>query len=365
MSKFSSWLCVIIVAVFGVAVSGSESKIGIYELKRGDFSLKVTNFGARIISVVLPDQNGKAVDIVLGYESIKDYLNDTRYFGAIVGRVANRIGGAQFTLNGIHYKLDANENQNMLHGGKKGFSQQIWKVEEYVKSEANPYIVLAYYSLDGEEGFPGNLHVRVTYVLLDSYNLRVIMEAEGFDKATPVNLAQHSYWNLGGHNSGDVLSDEVQIFASHITPVNQQLIPTGQISPVKGTPYDFLQSHKIGSQMKKGLPEGYDINYALDGRDDEEEDEEELKLAVIAHSKKTGIGMKISTSAPGVQFYTANYLSNVTGKGGYIYQAHAAYCFETQGFPDSVNHPNFPSQIINPGEVYTHYMLYEFKIKHD
>lgn len=226
-----------------------------------------------------------------------------------------------------------------------------------MKDEANPFIVLAYYSHEGEEGFPGNLLVRVTYALLDYHKLSVIMEAEAFNKATPVNLAQHSYWNLGGHNSGDVLSDQVQILASHITPVNNQLIPTGEISPVKGTPYDFLQSHKIGSQIN-GLPNGYDINYALDGGEDEE-----MKLAVIAHSKKTGIGMKISTTAPGVQFYTANYLKNVTGKGGYIYQAHAAYCFETQGFPDSVNHPNFPSQIINPGEVYTHYMLYEFKTK--
>lgn len=363
MSKLSFLLGLIIATAFGVVVNGSESGLKIYELKKGDFSMKVTNFGARIVSVVLPDKNGKPADVVLGYDSVKAYLNDTAYFGAIVGRVANRIAGAQFTLNGVHYKLDANEKQNMLHGGKKGFSQLIWKVEEYVKDEANPFIVLAYYSPDGEEGFPGNLLVRVTYALLEPYKLSVIMEAEALNKATPVNLAQHSYWNLGGHNSGDVLSDEVQIFASHFTPVNKQLIPTGKISPVKGTPYDFLKPHTIGSQIN-GLPSGYDINYALDtGGDDEDEDD--VKVAVVAYSKKTGIGMKISTSAPGLQFYTANYLKNVTGKGGYVYHAHAAYCFETQGFPDSVNHPNFPSQIINPGDVYTHYILYEFKTKHE
>ncbi|XP_027073463.1 aldose 1-epimerase-like [Coffea eugenioides] len=359
MSRLSFLLGLIIATTFRVVVNGSEGGLEIYELKKGDFSLKVTNFGARIISVVLPDKNGKPADIVLGYDSVKDYLNDTAYFGAVVGRVANRIGGAQFTLNGVHYKLDANEKQNMLHGGKKGFSQLIWKVEEYVKDDANPFIVFAYYSLDGEEGFPGNLLVRVSYALLEPYKLRVIMEAEALNKATPVNLAQHSYWNLGGHNSGDVLSDEVQIFASHFTPVNNQLIPTGKISPVKGTPYDFLKPHTIGSQINQ-LPSGFDINYALDGGGDEDND---MKVAVIAHSKKTGIGMKISTSAPGLQFYTANHLKDVTGKNGYVYQAHAAYCFETQGFPDSVNHPNFPSQIVNPGDVYTHYILYEFKTK--
>lgn len=226
-----------------------------------------------------------------------------------------------------------------------------------MKEEANPFIVFTYYSLDGEEGFPGNLLVRVTYALLEKYKLSVIMEAEALNKATPVNLAQHSYWNLGGHNSGDVLSDEVQIFASHFTPVNNQLIPTGEISPVKDTPYDFLKSHGIRCSINR-LPIGYDINYALDG------DKEGVKVAVIVHSKKTGIGMKITTNAPGVQFYTANYLSNITGKGGYVYQAHAAYCFETQGFPDSVNHPNFPSQTVNPGNVYMHYMLHEFEIEH-
>ncbi|XP_027162728.1 aldose 1-epimerase-like [Coffea eugenioides] len=361
MSKLSFLLCLILATIFVVVVNGSESEVGIYELKKGDFSLKVTNFGARIISLVLPDKNGKPTDVVLGYDSVKEYLNDTQYFGAIVGRVVNRIGGAQFTLNGVHYKLDANEKPNMLHGGRKGFSLLTWKVEKYVKDKANPFIVLSYYSPDGEEGFPGNLLVRVTYALLEPYKLSVIMEAEALNKATPVNLAQHSYWNLGGHNSGDVLSDKVQIFGLHYTPANKQLIPTGEILPVKGTPYDFLKPHKIQSQMKGlpsgGTPSGYNVNYALDeGKD------HKLKLAAIAYSKKTGIGMMISTSAPGLQFYTANYL-NVTGKGGYVYQSHAAYCFETQGFPDAVNHPNFPSTIVNPGDLYVHNMLVEFKIK--
>ncbi|CAI9109656.1 OLC1v1009518C2 [Oldenlandia corymbosa var. corymbosa] len=365
MSKFSFlFFCLIITVVsFGGIVNGhGGSKVGIYELKRGDFTVKLTNFGARIMSVVLPDRNGKPADVVLGYDSIKEYLNDSRYFGAIVGRVANRIGGAQFTLNGIHYKLDANENQNMLHGGKRGFGQVTWKVEQHVKDGPNPFIVLSYYSFDGEEGFPGNVFVTVTYALENPYKLRVIMEAEALNKATPVNLAQHSYWNLGGHNSGDILSDEVQIFASHYTPVNKQLIPTGKILPVKGTPYDFLKSHKVGSMINElSDTMGYDINYALDDCDNEED--EDMRLAAVVYSNKTGIEMKISTSAPGLQFYTANYVHNATGKGGYVYQPHSAYCFETQGFPDAVNHPNFPSTIVNPGHVYTHYMLYEFQIK--
>lgn len=241
-------------------------------------------------------------------------------------------------------------------GGTKGFSQQIWKVRKHQKN----VITLSYHSSDGEEGFPGGLDVSVTYALIHPYNLKVTMKAKALNKATPVNLAQHSYWNLGNHNSGDILSDRIQILASHITPVDKQLIPTGEISSVKGTPYDFLEPHVIGSKIH-GLRKGYDINYALDGHDDEEK-KKKMKLAAVVKSEKSGREMKLYTDAVGVQFYTANYVSNVKGKGGYIYEAHAALCLETQGFPDSVNHPNFPSQIVNPGETYAHHMLFSFSI---
>ncbi|KAJ0100178.1 hypothetical protein Patl1_22149 [Pistacia atlantica] len=333
-----------------------DKKIGIYELKKGNMSLKFTNWGATIISVFLPDKNGKIDDVVLGYDSVDDYKNDTVYFGAIVGRVANRIGGAQFKLNGTVYKLVANEGKNMLHGGKIGFSDVVWNVKKHKNEGPAPYIVFEYHSFDGEEGFPGNLHVRVTYALSGDNQLTVKMKAKAENKATPVNLAQHTYWNLGGHTSGDILSEEIQIFASNYTPVDSDLIPTGQIVTVKGTPFDFLNSHAIGDYINK-LPKGYDINYALDGGKGKN-----MKVVAIVIDKKSGRKMELTTNAPGVQFYTGNLLKEVKGKGGFIYRAHAALCLETQHFPDSVNHPNFPSTIIAPGKTYKHIMVYKFSI---
>ncbi|KAK3036667.1 hypothetical protein RJ639_030236 [Escallonia herrerae] len=359
MLKISFLFC-FIVALFVFVVNGSvhEQEVGIYELKKGNFSVKFTNWGATIISLVLPDKTGKLADIALGYDSIKEYMNDTTYFGAIVGRVANRIGGAQFTLNGTHYKLVANEGKNMLHGGPKGFSDVVWKVKTHEKDGQSPCITFIYHSADGEEGFPGNLLVRVTYALTGPYKLSVKMRAKALNKATPVNLAQHTYWNLGGHNSGDILSDDIQIFASHVTPTDKNLIPTGNIVSVKGTPYDFLSPHPIKSKIN-GLPMGYDINYVLDSN----RGDYRMKPAATVHHKKSGRVMELSTNAPGVQFYTGNYIKDLKGKGGYVYQAHAGLCLETQGFPDSVNHPNFPSQIVTPGKTYKHNMLYSFSIK--
>ena len=358
MSNLSVLFCFIIV-VFGVAVNGLASKeeVGIYELQKDEFTVKFTNWGASIISLILPDKEGELGDVVLGYDSVKTYMNDSTYFGAIVGRVANRIGGAQFTLNGIHYKLDANEGKNMLHGGKKGFSDVVWKVKNIEKDGQSPNITFTYHSTDGEEGFPGDLLVTVTYILSGFYNLEVVMEAKALNKATPVSLAQHSYWNLGGHDSGDILSEEIQIFASQITPVDKSHIPTGKIATVKDTPYDFLKPHTIKSKFNE-LPNGYDINYVLDG-----DKSNKLKPVAVVHDKKSGRVMKLSANKPGVQFYTGNYIKDLKGKGGYVYQAHAGLCLETQGFPDSVNHPNFPSQIVAPGKTYKHVMLYEFSIK--
>ncbi|KAL0350913.1 UNVERIFIED_CONTAM: Aldose 1-epimerase [Sesamum radiatum] len=250
---------------------------GIYEIKKGDFSVKVTNYGARILSVVLPDKNGKLADVVLGYDTIKEYMNDTGHFGAIVGRVANRIGGAKFTLNGTLYKLDANEG-----------------------NKHTPWV-------------SGDVLASVTYALIEPYKL--------------------------------------SLFASHITLVDDKLIPTGKIVPVKSTPYDFLEPHVIKgpiSQLPKGS-KGYDINYVVDGPKGQK-----MKPVAVVYNKKSGRIMKLSANAPGVQLYTGNYISGWKGKGGYVYQSHAALCLETQGFPDSVNHPNFPSQIVNPGKTYEH-----------
>lgn len=355
MAKVSLSCFFLLLGFLFVNINGSKEtkEVGVYELKRGDFSVKLTNYGATVLSIILPDKHGKLADVVLGFDSVKGYeeQNPKKYFGAIVGRVANRIGGAQFTLSGTDYKLPANDGNNTLHGGPEGFSSVIWTVKSYRKDS---HITFTYDSFDGEEGFPGNLSVTVTYILIQTNKLGVKMEAKALNKATPVNLAQHTYWNLGGHTSGDILSHKLQLFASRITPVDPQLIPTGIIVTINGTAYDFLEPREIGSQINK-LPDGYDVNYVLDS-----DSRVHLKKAAVVQESVSGRKMEIWTNAPGVQFYSGNMLHNVTGKGGFVYQEHAGLCLETQGFPDSVNHLNFPSQIVNPGQTYKHVMVYRF-----
>ncbi|KAL8160955.1 hypothetical protein V2J09_012444 [Rumex salicifolius] len=321
-------------------------EVGIYELKKGDLSLKLTNYGATLISLQIPDKNGKFDDVVLGYNSVKDYYNDSTYFGAVVGRVANRIGGAQFTLNGVRYKLKPNQGKNMLHGGVKGYSRVVWSVEKYSPKGRSPYITFAYHSYDGEE--------------VRDKELLVQMSAKALNKATPVNLAQHTYWNLGGQNSGNILSHKVQIFGSKITPVDKTLIPTGEFMPVKGTPYDFLKPRTVGSRIGK-IPGLYDINYVLDvgqGRN-----ASSLKHAAVVEDTKSGRRFELWTNEPGVQFYTGNYLVDVAGKGGSVYGPNAGLCLETQDYPDAVNQPSFPLEIVSRGETYVHYMLFKFSAR--
>lgn len=239
----------------------------------------------------------------------------------------------------------------MLHGGPRGFSEVIWKVKSH---EVNSHITFTYNSLEGEQGFPGDLGVSVTYMFVGENNLVVKMKAKPLEKATPVNLALHTYWNLGGHSSGDIFSHKLQLFGSHVTPVDDRLIPTGKITPVTGTPYDFLQPREIGSKFKE-LPDGYDINYVLDNPNPEH-----LKKVAVVSESVSGRKMELWTNKPGVQFYTSNMLGKVTGKDGFVYSNYAGFCLETQGFPDSVNNPNFPSQVVNPGETYNHVMVYRF-----
>ncbi|XP_031097608.1 aldose 1-epimerase-like [Ipomoea triloba] len=338
-------------ALAGLVVSVQDAEF--YLINKRDFSVKLTNYGARVVSVILPDKNGKLTDVVLGYDTTMEYENDESNFGAIVGRVANRIGGAQFTLNGTLYKLIANDGNNTLHGGPKGFSKVYWKVKKHEES----YITFTYHSLDGDQGFPGDVIADVTYSIKENpYKLIVKMNAKAVNKPTPVNLAQHNYWNLGGHDSGDILSEKLHIFASQITPVDSDLIPTGQILPINNTAYDFLEPRQVGPQMAK-LPEGsrggFDINYAIDGY----EDVGKRKMVAEVYDERSGIGMEIKASgAAGVQFYTANHLQGVKGKGGAVYESHGALCLETQGFPDAVNHPNFPSTIVTPEHPYHHTM---------
>ncbi|CAK7337086.1 unnamed protein product [Dovyalis caffra] len=330
--------------------ASKNQNIEIYELRKGDFSIKLTNYGATVVSVILPDKNGKLDDVVLGFDSVDDYKNDTTYFGAIVGRVANRIGRAQFALNGTVYKLVPNDGRNMLHGGPEGFSEVVWDVD----SHDDDHITFTYNSFDGEEGFPGDVSVSVTYMILKTNKLAVKMWAKPLNKPTPLNLALHAYWNLGGHNSGDILSHTIQLFGSKVTPVDEELIPTGEIVNVKDTPYDFHQAREIGSMLNE-LPDGYDINYVLDDLNPGH-----FKKVAVVQESVSGRKLELWTNQPGVQFYTSNMLDNVKGKGGFVYAKHAGICLETQGFPDAVNHPNFPSQIVNPGEIYQNIMIYRF-----
>ncbi|XP_073126541.1 uncharacterized protein [Henckelia pumila] len=348
-------LCCFFVLILGFALGNvckGDEEIGVYELKKGHFSVKITNYGATVLSVIVPDRHGKLDDIVLGFESIDGYKNDSTYFGALVGRVANRIGGAQFTLDGKVYQLPANDHGNTLHGGTRGFSDVVWTVYEHVK---HSHLTLTYDSHDGEQGFPGDLSVMVTYMLIGRNKLGIKMQARPLNKATPVNLASHTYWNLAGHDSGDILSHIIKLYASSITPVDEKLIPTGKITPVKDTPYDFLEPRTIGSKFSE-LPDGYDINYVLDVTGGGKH----FTKAASVYDEKSGRKMELWTDKPGVQFYTSNMLPDTVGKNGALYKKYAAFCLETQGFPDSVNHPNFPSQIVNPGEKYRHVMVYRF-----
>ncbi|KAL3528351.1 hypothetical protein ACH5RR_007673 [Cinchona calisaya] len=326
-----------------------DNYINVYELRKGNLSVKITNYGATVLSVIHADKTGKLDDLVLGYPTIDGYKTDSTYFGGLIGRVANRIGGAKFTLGGVEYTLPANDHGNTLHGGKIGFSDVIWDVISY---QSNRHLSLHYHSKDGEQGFPGTLDVYVTYIINGPNGFAIKMQATPVDKPTPVNLASHTYWNLAGHGSGDILSHNIQLFASKITPVNEKLIPTGKIVPVEGTPYDFLESRSIGSKFKE-LSDGYDINYVVD----QVANRHLHKVAMVKESK-SGRKMELWSNQPGVQFYTSNMLNDTQGKDGAIYHRYGGLCLETQGFPDSVNHPNFPSQIVNPGEKYLHIMVY-------
>ncbi|KAI3911772.1 hypothetical protein MKW92_012306 [Papaver armeniacum] len=330
MGKISLMLCLILVFLV-VLVNGQQKKdeIRVFELKKGDFaSIKFTNWGASIMSLVIPDNQGKLADVVLGYDSAQSYKTDTTNFGRTLGRVANRIGGAKFTLNGTTYKLVANDGNNTLHGGAIGFNNVLWKVKSYKPNIKTPSITFSYDSFDGEQGFPGKVSVSVTY--------GIITEFPGNRSTLLMNLAHHTYWNLAGHNSGDILSHNVQIFAKHITPC---------------MPFDFMLAIRleVGSSSFLG---NYDINYVIDEPASKTQD----RLIALVSESKSGRWMELWTDQPGVQFYTSNTLSNVKGKGGYVYGKYGALSLETQGFPDAVNHPNFPSVIVNPGEAYIHRM---------
>jgi aldose 1-epimerase len=315
---------------------------------------KVITYGGIITELHVPDKDGKMADVVLGCPDLQTYLAGHPHFGAITGRVANRIGNARFTLDGKEYKLAANNGPHTLHGGKKGFDKYVWHAEP-VDTKHGAAVRLTRTSPDGEEDFPGNLKVAVTYTLTDNNELRIDYEATT-DKATPVNLTNHSYFNLAGHNSGTILDQEMTIAADKYTPGDKTLVPSGKIEPVAGTPFDFTKSTVIGSRFKelKGDPVGYDLNYVLNAQG------KLTELAARARDPKSGRVMELYTTEPGVQLYTTNFLDRQKGKEGATYGRHAAFCLETQHYPDSVHHENFPSIILKPGDTYRTTTIYKF-----
>ncbi|KAJ1271324.1 hypothetical protein BS78_06G120100 [Paspalum vaginatum] len=335
----------------------ARKTVGVYELKskKGDFSIKVTNWGATLMSVIVPDSKGNLADVVLGYDTLAQYVDPSSAFGTVVGRVANRIANGTFVLDGKTIRLNK-DGTTVLHGGHRGFNRVIWTVKEYVPGGDSPYITLYYHSFDREQGFPGDLDVYVTYQLCGPYELSARMNATALSKATPVNLANHAYWNLGGHGSGDVLGEVIQVFASRYTPVDGSMIPTGEVAPVSGTPYDLRAPTRLGSRI--GLVSGagmagFDINYAVDG--------EGFRRVACLRDPASGRALELWADQPGMQLYTSNWLSNVKGKGGKVYGQYGAVCLETQHYPDAVNHPNFPSEIVRPGGMaYKHDMLFKF-----
>ncbi|KAK9278195.1 hypothetical protein L1049_027756 [Liquidambar formosana] len=340
-------------------MADQQKKPEILELNNGTMQVKITNYGATITSLSVPDKNGKLADVVLGFDSLEPYLKGAApYFGAIVGRVANRIKDGKFTLNGVQFSLPINKPPNSLHGGLKGFDKVVWEVTEH-KGGENPSITFKYHSCDGEEGYPGDVSVTATYTLTSSTTMRLDMEAVSENKPTPISLAQHTYWNLAGHNSGNVLDHSIQIWASHVTPVDQNTVPTGEIMPVKGTPFDFTSENRIGSSIHEVPGLGYDHNYVLDCV----EEKLGLKHAARVKDPSSSRVLNLWTNAPGMQFYTGNYVNGVVGKGGAVYGKHSGLCLETQGFPNAINQPNFPSVVVQPGEKYEHTMLFEFSVE--
>jgi aldose 1-epimerase len=344
---------------FGKTPDGTA--IDLYVLTNpSGMTAKVMTYGATLTELLVRDRDGKLDNVVLGFDNLEGYLAGHPYFGATVGRVANRIAKGKFSLGGKEYHLKTNNGDNHLHGGMKGFDKVVWKAEPVkLKQKGAVAVKFSYLSPDGEEGYPGNLSVTVTYTLTDVNELRIDFTATT-DKATPVNLTNHSYFNLAGPKSGDVLGHELMLAADKYTPSGPDLVPTGKIEPVKGTPLDFTTPKTIGSRIKelKGDPVGYDHNYVLQGG------EEFAPLAARVSEPKTGRVMAMYTTEPGVQLYTGNFLDGkLKGHGGVVYQQHQGFCLEAQHFPDSVNHPDFPSIILQPGKTYTQTTVYMFSAK--
>ena len=340
--------------IFGVMCDGAEVRIFSLANDQG-MEVRIVNYGGIISSIKVPDRDGQLDDVVLGHDSLEGYLHRSRFFGALIGRFANRIGRGRFTLNGVDYQLAINNGKNHLHGGVRGFDKVVWQAQEI-----DDGVQLNYLSRDGEEDYPGNLNAKVTYRLNEANELRLDYHATT-DRETIINLTNHSYFNLAG--SGTILNHELQIEANAFTPVDATLIPTGEIRNVKGTPMDFTSPTAIGARIRNDDDQlrfacGYDHNFVLRG------DRGTLRIAARVYEPQTGRVMEVFTTQPGLQFYSGNFLDgSLVGKGSRAYTKNSGCCFEAQHFPDSPNQPNFPSTVMKPGEEYRHTTVFKFSVK--
>jgi aldose 1-epimerase len=345
-------------AAFDKTIDGKQVKL--YHLKgKGNIQVAITNYGAKIVSLLAPDKQGQLADVELGYDNIDQYVNTKeRYYGGIVGRYGNRIAKGKFKVDGKEYTLAVNNGANHLHGGKIGFNDVVWDAEQ----PNDHTLKLHYLSKDGEEGYPGNLDITLTYELTDSNEVKIDYKATT-DKATVVNLTNHSFFNLHGAGNGDINDHVLYINADKFTPVDSTLIPKGKLEPVKGTPMDFTTPTRIGERVDADFEQlkfgkGYDHNYVLNKKG------KELSLAATVEEPQSGRFLEVWTTEPGVQFYGGNFLDGTDkGKEGKTYVHRGAFCLETQHYPDSPNQPSFPSVVLKPGETYSSTCVYKFGVK--
>ena len=343
---------------FGTTDDGAA--VDLYTLTNAHgIAVRITNYGATVVSIATPDRHGTMGDIVLGFDDFERYKTNASFLGVVVGRYGNRIAKGRFSLDGTEYTLATNNGPNHLHGGVRGFDKVVWNARS-IETPDGSAVELEYLSRDGEEGYPGNLSAKVVYTLTDEDELRIDYSATT-DKKTIVNLTNHSYFNLAG--SGDILAHEVEINADRFTPVDATLIPTGILQPVEGTPFDFRRPTAIGARIGEpdeqlGFAGGYDHNFVLN------REGEGVSLAARVTDPGSGRTLEVRTTEPGVQFYTGNFLDgSIRGKGGQMYQKRAGFCLETQHFPDSPNHPEFPSTVLEPGQRYETTTVFAFSAR--
>ena len=345
---------------FGLTNEGKQ--VDLFKISHQDgMIVTIINYGAIVTSLFVPDKEGVLADIVLGYETLKEYVEDRSYFGATVGRIGNRVADGKFVLDGVKYELARNDGENHLHGGIKGFNKRIW-APEIIDHRGIPTLKMTYLSKDGEEGYPGNLRISVSYSLTNDNGLKIDYAAET-DKLTILNPTHHSYFNLSGAGNGEILDHVLTINADTFTPVREGLIPIGEIRDVTGTPLDFRNPKAIGERINANdeqitLGLGYDHNWVLNNWDSS------LNLAVTLYDSRSGRFMEVFTTEPGMQFYSGNFLDgSITGKEGKIYHHRSALCLEADHFPDSPNQPDFPPVTLGPGETYEQTTIYRFSTK--